>query len=86
MEKKPPGHSRPSVRCKASRQEKKEEIERGVRVVHTPQGRAVVKGRERRVIIVCAVNARLDLGFRRVRRQKGGMLTLDQNSHVDLIT
>ena len=41
-----------------------------------------VKGREKGVI-VCAV-MRLDLGFRKVRREKGGMLTQDQNCHADL--
>ena len=78
--------------------EKKEEVERGGRKVGThlsgissqpwctPQGRAAVKRKEREVI-VCAV-MRLDLGFRKVWREKGGMLTRDQNSHiyVDLIT
>ena len=29
---------------------------------------------------------RADVGFRKVGRQKGGMLTQDQNIHVDLIT
>ena len=56
MEKtKPPGHSRPSARCKASRQEKKEEIVREGVGRCAPQGRATLKGRERWVI-VCAVN------------------------------
>ena len=73
---------------------KKEEIERGGRGVRTqpsgiwpwyaPQGRAAVKGRERGVR-VCAV-MRLDLEFRKVRREKRGMLTQDQNSHGDVIT
>ena len=48
------------------------------------QGRAAVSGREKGVI-VCAV-MRLDLGFGKVRREKGGMLTQEQNSHLDLIT
>ena len=48
------------------------------------QGRAAVKGEERG-IIGCEI-MRLGLGFKRVQREKGGMLLLDQYKHVDLIT
>ena len=43
-----------------------------------------MRGREKGIIVCGAM--RLDLGFGKVQRQKGGMLTQDQNSHVDLIT
>ena len=53
---------------------KKEKIMGGVGL--SPQGTATVKGRERG-LIKCEV-MRLDLGFRKVRREKGYMLTQDQ--------
>ena len=79
---------------------KKEEIERGGKGVRTqpsgissqpwcaPQGRAAVKGREKGGggVIACAA-MRLDLGFRKVRREReGACLHKIKNSHVDMIT
>ena len=87
MEKtKPPGHSRPSVMVGARHRSRKKrrDRERGWGEGCIQQVRATVKGRERAVIVGAVM--RLDLGFRKVRREKGGMLTQDQNSHVDLIT
>ena len=54
---------------------KKEKIEREGE--GAPQGRATVKGREGKEVIGCEV-IRLDLGFRKVWREKGDMLTQDQ--------
>ena len=62
---------------------KRRDIVRGVGGC-AQQGRAIVKGRKRGVIVGAVM--RLDLGFVKVQREKGGMLTQDQNSHVDLIT